>query len=97
MPDRVRSDHAKCDACEADIRFAFTKNGKQTPVDLKPSLEGTIRLVVRGDRIEADELTGFELMSAHLAEEELYTTHWATCTEPDRFRKRSKLRKASSL
>jgi hypothetical protein len=92
----TRSDFAKCDGCDAEIRFAFTKNDRRMPVDLVPSEEGTIRLVHRNGRVELEVLSGFDLMEAHMNDENLYVSHFATCTEPARFR-RPRLRKVSGL
>jgi len=72
--------------CNAPIVWARTDRGSRTPVDAQPSPAGTTRLVdlgapepvalyVRvGDR---DQFPG-----------ELHTTHWASCTDPGRFRRR---------
>lgn len=56
----------QCRACEADIVYLRTKNGKTMPVDAK----GVLR-----DDYQFDHAR--------------HTSHFATCSDPERFRKRT--------
>ena len=80
-----------CRACGAPIRFIKTKQFKTTPVDADPVWirpgEGFTYILADGRTIQgqlagdADDDPNSNLMEA-------YISHFATCTEPDAFRKR---------
>ena len=92
-----RAETTKCRACGKEIRFIKTALYKATPVDAEPvyiepdqgaegiyvlPTGGTIRgRIIPDEEIEQDT----ELRMA-------YVSHFATCTEPGRFRKPRKPR-----
>lgn len=69
---------ATCRSCEAPIFWARTAKGKAMPVNTKPDPNG--KLVVRNEECRWAKPTD----PAGLR----YTSHYATCTYPDRHRKR---------
>ena len=74
----------KCKSCGATIFFIKTKTGKSMPVDAEPSPTGNIRLTE----------TGGEVLGKKAAEEArlngtpLYLSHYATCPDAAKYRKR---------
>ena len=91
----TRTQTAKCRACGAEVLFIPTAPYKKAIVDaeavyIEPDESangvyilptgGTIRGRIIPDE-DIDEKTDLKLA---------YVSHFATCTEPDRFRKRSK-------
>ena len=71
----------KCEACGADMYFIQTKNGNWTPVDTKLTVvekdDPSMKLVLSDGTIQKGVKRG----------DAGHTPHWATCTEPGRFRK----------
>lgn len=83
----------KCRACDAEIRWARTANGKAIPLDAEPNPDGNVLLDYSGD----DETTGsaaggtgspiahvigkngVPLDLAHLGADPRYMPHHATC------------------
>jgi hypothetical protein len=68
-----------CDKCGAQITFCRTVNGRPTPVDAVPSPKGD--QVIVGDQVR--KATAEEKASGV----PLFISHFATCTDPKRFRK----------
>lgn len=76
---------AKCRACGAPLLWALTVSGKKIPLDPEP-YEGTdprglfvLRPGPRGEDVAHVDMGTFP-------GEPRYRSHWATCTDPDRFR-----------
>lgn len=82
----------KCAACEAAIFWALIRKLDQTvaakprPIDAAPSPRGNLVLVGGGEdrpllrTMSADEV-------AAPADEDRYLSHFATCTQPEKFRR----------
>lgn len=72
----------KCRACDADIFFAPTAAGKSVPLDAKPVENGNYFLDDGGIArvIGKGQFT--------LVARELYLSHFATCPDAQRFRKK---------
>jgi len=64
---------ATCRACGADITFLLTLRDRPTPVDAEP----VKRYIVQH---RDGRVVGILV--------DTFTPHWATCTDPDRFRKK---------
>lgn len=67
-------DFAPCKACGATISFIKTENGKPHPVNAKP-----VRIWVPTEPFDG----------IHYKQVSGYMTHFATCTAPGRFRKKT--------
>lgn len=80
----------KCTGCERPIVWAQTSNGKSMPVDAVPTKDGNVLLFDTADpgRLFAMVLAKPELEAR--PEVERFTSHFATCPEAARFRKRGK-------
>jgi len=70
--------------CGAQLIWAKTPKGKNTPVDVEPSPAGTILLVDRGDRVPVAIVVKAVERDQHAGK--LHTTHWATCPAAPAFR-----------
>jgi hypothetical protein len=62
------------------------------PIDVRPDPEGTIRLESSFEGMLALVLTGAELIAARRDHEQLYISHFATCPQADRFRRKKNVR-----
>lgn len=70
-------DTGTCKSCGAAIIWATTRAGRRMPLDKEPDAgRGNVRLRSDGT---ADVLGGDALTEASDCEEELYTSHFATC------------------
>jgi len=92
---------AQCKGCGRRIDFVRSEaSGKRIPLDPKPDPEaGTIRITARPDGVlpTAVVLSGQGLDQARHFGDELYVSHFATCPDAARFRrKRGKGRKGHS-
>ncbi len=67
----------KCAACGAAITFVKTINGQNMPVDAK-KIKVFFEMSTPGVGIPFD----------HYGQIEAYMPHWATCSDPDRFRRK---------
>jgi hypothetical protein len=72
---------ATCKACDAEIIWLKTKNGKRMPVDAAPSSTGNCRIV--GGTVE---VLGPRAVEEHTGSD-LHHSHYTTCTDPRRFRR----------
>lgn len=70
-----------CRSCGAPMRWAVTTAGKRMPLDPQPSDRGNVHV---DDDGTATVLGPLEVQ-AH--DGPLYVPHFATCDDPDRFRK----------
>lgn len=84
---------AECKACKAEIEFLKMPNGKKMPVDAQPvpywcpaiGSVTTVVLEVPGHgRMVVGGKDGYPPIF------KVYAPHWATCSDPDRFRKGKK-------
>lgn len=79
----------RCEACNAPILFITTKAGKKIPVDNDPmvniraNLEPNQKVVV----VVRDSDIGHVLQVGDADIARVYKPHWATCTDPNRFRR----------
>lgn len=83
-----------CRSCAARMLWATTPSGKANPLDVEPSSEGNVLLMapfnVRvGDSALAVTLSGDALEWARGLGLQLRTSHFATCPDRDKHRKRS--------
>lgn len=74
----------KCRACGAEIFFAITPTGVSMPLDEKP-MGGFLLVDEEGRRIDEPHVHSADL---HITHRRFYTSHYATCTDPDRFRRK---------
>ncbi len=77
-----------CRACGAPIRFIKTKAGKTAPVNAEPvhfipDPEGGDLFITP----DGDAVRGWKIATESNAAYDGYTSHFATCTNPDYFRK----------
>ena len=81
-----------CSKCEAPMIWCVSTNGKKMPLDADPDEDGTFLLVEspdNGDLLAVFHKRALEYMSQRELEEALrYTSHFATCPDADRFRRR---------
>lgn len=63
----------RCRECGAEIFFGVTHQGKRTPIDAKP----TTGFVIVDDEPDSPPVVSGKV----------YVSHFATCTNPERFRK----------
>lgn len=86
-----------CEACDAPIIWAQTVNGKLMPVDAEPTRAGNVLLgddgpAARPRLREATVLGARAALGAALeardAGRTLYKSHFASCKEADRFRRK---------
>lgn len=93
-PDLKRID--KCSACDAPIVWASTSAGGKMPVDAEPTPDGNLLLLATVDRRWVAIVIGKATRQAgtRAVMGERHTSHFATCTDPERFRKPRGARKA---
>lgn len=78
-----------CRTCHAPIRWAFTEKGRRMPVDPEPHPEGTIALEpIPG--ASRDVTTMRAIVVAIGSRPTLYRSHFSTCPQADRHRKRGR-------
>lgn len=73
---------SNCRGCGAPIRWVTTQNGKKHPVDWEPGGEGA-NITVDSDEV----MTVLGPLELQVYEGVLFTSHFKTCPEADRFRK----------
>lgn len=66
----------RCSACQAEIKWIETENGKNTPLDAKPE-KRWVKYIIMGRK---GNETRWKLVDT-------YMPHHATCPEVDKFRK----------
>lgn len=78
---------ARCGSCGAPIHWTYTINGTRMPIDVTPSPDGNVLV---SEKRSSGALTSVVL--ARDAEKprgrKLYTSHFATCPEAGKHRKR---------
>jgi hypothetical protein len=72
----------RCRACGAEIMFATTPSGKQMPLDVEPCEDGNVFLADGIAHVVGKGNEGTVAMP-------LYKSHFATCNDPARFRKKA--------
>jgi hypothetical protein len=79
-----------CRSCAAPIRWAKTLNGKAMPLDAEPNSAGNITLKETDDprAPQARVLAGADLFDARAAGTTLYLSHYATCPDGEKWRRR---------
>jgi hypothetical protein len=78
---------SECRSCGALVRWAVMPGGKRMPLDADPSPEGTIAL--HSDGVQAAVLSRKDLTFLNAEERErLYVSHFATCPNAARHRRR---------
>lgn len=73
-----------CRSCPAQVVWCITINGKRMPVDAEPGPDGNLILI-------DDEIFGDQppmVVNKSNPDVEGYTSHFATCTHSDEWRKR---------
>ncbi len=61
---------SRCEACNAKIKWVKTTNGKRMPLDVDPVATNVM----------------IEFMGTYSLVKEAFVSHFATCSEPERFR-----------
>lgn len=85
-PDLKRIE--SCTACGAPIVWASTSNGAMMPVDAEATPDGNLLLLSTVDRKWVAIVIGKATREApQAAPRERHKSHFATCTDPKRFRK----------
>ena len=80
-----------CESCKAPTRWAETDSGNWMMVDPQPSERGNLRLRDRGTEPPGVSRLGTrEAQLARHAGEDLYISHFATCTNADKHRRRGR-------
>ena len=81
-----------CGACGAAIVWAITEAGKSSPIDAYRDRErGNLVVIGRSlGRPKVQAKNGEDATALRAAGEKLYLSHFASCTSPERFRKRGK-------
>jgi hypothetical protein len=80
-----------CRSCGAKILWATTEKGRRMPVDFSPNEKGNIFLQHRPEReplavyATAEQIAAFE---GTLQQHRLFTSHFATCPEAKKWRKK---------
>jgi hypothetical protein len=81
-----------CRSCGQAVQWAETEKGRRMPVDLAPSPAGNIALYPREDNVPiAVVITQTEIdawMASGATKRKLYTSHFATCPQASRWRKK---------
>lgn len=83
-----------CASCSAPLLWAITAKGKNMPLDLHPTVTGNVRLT--GEQITGNdghhgpecEVLGKPQLTDQLPDDLRYTSHFATCSDPERHRRR---------
>lgn len=80
---------AECSACKAWMLWAISPKGARSPIDFQPTEEGNVLLLSPSGLGEllAVTLSGGALARARNAGLQLRTSHWATCPNPEQFRR----------
>lgn len=73
---------ATCRSCGAPVIWCLTANGKRMPLDAEPADDGDFVLAY-GDPPLASRAPGRSLF-----DEDLFTSHFATCPDADQWRQR---------
>lgn len=99
---RQQAEEIKCRACGAPIFFIKSVNRKSIPVDAEPvwvrQEHGGDTYILRDGRFVFGRITGDADDDPDAEVVEAYVSHFATCTEPERFRSpRKKERKARAV
>ena len=86
------NDRKACRACHAEIIFAQTNSTRggqpvQMPVDAEPSPRGNVILSHQNGKYYAGVVRRNQAAGMRDAGQELHLSHYATCTQPERFRK----------
>lgn len=81
-----------CRSCGAPLRWAKTLNDKAIPLDAEPSSAGNIVLTERTDPAAplARVLAGADLFDARAVGTELWLSHYVTCPDSDKWRRRGR-------
>lgn len=81
---------SSCRSCAAPIRWAKTLGGKAIPLNAQPDPAGNITLKETGDPKAplARVLAGADLFDARTAGTELWMSHYATCPDSQKWRRR---------
>jgi hypothetical protein len=84
-----------CEACGQEIVWAQTVNGKLMPVDAEPTRAGNVLLGDDGPTAqprlrEATVLGARKALEARDEGRTLYKSHFASCKEADRFRRKKR-------
>lgn len=94
-PDDVRGDRpifwstSQCRSCKAEVIWADTASGRRMPVDATPNPAGNVVLVDQGVQSPPLALVVHtEQQQAEAPPESLHTSHFATCPNADRHRRR---------
>jgi hypothetical protein len=76
---------AFCRACSAEILWVtMADSGKRAPLDMVPTTAGSIAVAGTTARV----LTGEQRERVLAAGNRLYVSHFATCSNPDYFRRK---------
>ena len=70
----------ECNACKSRIFFAPTVAGKSVPLDAEPAEKGNYWINANG--------VAHCLKKGETTDQPRYISHYATCTDPGRFRKK---------
>jgi hypothetical protein len=73
-----------CSSCHAEILWKKTDRGKSIPLDKEPVEDGNIRI----NGAHADVLSALELTAAREDGELLHKSHFATCPNARKHRKK---------
>ncbi len=85
----------KCRSCCAPIFWTVNANGKRNPVDVEPTIDGSLFLFVRRDVLGRDYLFATHAAAASEVSEKAmargqprYISHFATCPDATKHRRR---------
>ncbi len=73
----------RCRSCSAPIFFVVGVNGQRIPLDHVPNEKGNVVI----EKNLLDESYARVLGPGEDAASEKFMPHWATCNDPERFRK----------
>jgi hypothetical protein len=76
--------NARCKACNGELLWTTTATGKLMPLDVAVDKEGNVYVEDGCGYVLSDE----SLNAAREANRPLHKSHFATCPEADRFRRR---------
>lgn len=81
---------SSCRSCGAPLRWAKTLNGKAIPLDAEPTSAGNIVLHDTRDprSPQARVLAGADLLDARSEGTTLWLSHYATCPDSQKWRRR---------
>jgi hypothetical protein len=80
----------RCKSCTHEIIWAETESGKRIPLDAAPASDGNLMLVV--ERIRGERRLIAKMWTQALFDEyepAAYVSHFATCPDADKHRRRS--------